>query len=74
MRAAHIARANAAEPRDVERSISQSFVSGVDLGDAATARAMDFDAKPKHGYLAKCCEGQRVEQAPRLVQWSMRQG
>jgi len=67
MRAAEIAHAGAAEPRDGERSISQSFVSGVDLGDAVAAWAVDFDAKPKHGYLAKCLEGQRAEHAPRLV-------
>ena len=40
--------------------ISQSFVSGVDLGDAVAAWAGDFDAKPKHVYLAAhdrdiCC-------------------
>jgi hypothetical protein len=66
MRAADIAHAGAAEPRDGERSISQCFVSGVDLDDAATARAVDFDAKPKRVYLAKCREGQSVEHPPTL--------
>jgi hypothetical protein len=27
---------------------------------------VDFDAKPKHGYLAKCREGQSVEHSPTL--------
>jgi hypothetical protein len=58
MCAAKIAHAGAAEPRDGERSISQSFVSGLDLGDAIAAWAVDFDAKPKHGYLAKWHQGQ----------------
>jgi hypothetical protein len=66
MRAADIARASATKLRDSERSISQCFVSGVDLGDAATARAVDFDAKPKRGYLAKCREWQSVEHPPTL--------
>jgi hypothetical protein len=61
MRASDIARASATEFRDSERSISKRFVSGVYLGDAATGRAVDFDAKPKRGYLAKCREGQSVE-------------
>ena len=53
MREAEIAHAGAAEPRDGERSISQAFVSGIDLGDAIAAWAVNFDAKPKHVYLAE---------------------
>lgn len=57
MRAAEIAHAGAAEPRDGERSISQSFVSGVDLRDAVAARAPDLDLQAERGYLAECLEG-----------------
>jgi hypothetical protein len=57
LRAAHIARASAAEPHDGERSISQSFVSGVDLRDAVAARAPDLDLQAERGYLAECLEG-----------------
>src|ERR1700682_383162 len=66
MRAAKIAQASATEPCDSERSISQSSVSRIDLRDAATAWAVDFDAKPKHGYLAKCREGQWVKHPPTI--------
>jgi hypothetical protein len=66
MRGTEIAHAGAAEPCDSEWSIPQRFVSGVDLGDTVAAWAVDFDAKPKHGYLAKCREGQRVEHPPTL--------
>jgi hypothetical protein len=49
-----------------EGSVAKQFVGGVELDLTPATSAADFDLEAEGGYLAECCEGQRVEHPPTL--------